>query len=87
MVLKSTEGLRAGILVFELNGTGSEQATSRKGITRMLLGYEGILKMSRQTSVFDLKSSSGTLALPFVLLDSSDNADDPPTVQSEVPPP
>jgi hypothetical protein len=37
--LKSTEGLRlteAGILVFELNGTRSEQATSREGITRML---------------------------------------------------
>lgn len=53
----------------------------------MLLGYEAILKMFRQTSVFDLKSSSGTLALPFVLLDSGDDADDPPTVQHEVPPP
>ena len=53
----------------------------------MLLGYKEILKMSRQTSLFDLKSSSGTRALPFVLLDSGDDPDDPPTVQYDVPPP
>jgi hypothetical protein len=53
----------------------------------MLLGYEEILKMSRQTSVFDLKSSAGTLALPFVLLDSGDDPDDPLTVKYIVPPP
>jgi len=62
-------------------------ATSREGITRMLLGYEEILKMSRQTSVFDLRSFSGTLACPFVLFGSGDDPDDPPTVQYEVPPP
>ena len=43
--------------------------------------------MSRQTSLFDLKSSSGTRALPFVLLASGDDPDDPPTVQYDVPPP
>jgi len=53
----------------------------------MLLGYEENLKMSHQTSVFDLKSSSGTLALPFVLLDSGDDPDDQPTVQYELPSP
>jgi hypothetical protein len=53
----------------------------------MLLGYEEILKMSRHSSVFDLKLSSGTLALPFVLLDSGDDPDDQLTVQYEVPSP
>jgi hypothetical protein len=46
-----------------------------------------ILKTSRQTSLFDLKSSSGTLALSFVLLDSGYDPDDQPTVQYDVPPP
>jgi hypothetical protein len=41
-----------------------------------------------QTAVLKFfKSSSGTRALPPVLLDTGDDSDDMPTVQEEVPPP
>jgi len=67
---------------------GASKQQVEKELRGCFLGHEEILKMSRQTSVFDLKSSSGTLALSFVLLGSGDDdADDPPTVQYEVPPP
>jgi hypothetical protein len=58
----------------------------------MLACYEEILKekkrfMSRQETMFGfLKSSSGTLASPAVLLNiGDDNTDDPSTVQEEMP--
>ena len=55
--------------------------------------YDEILKQKRSfpfhTSVLDFfKSSSGTQALPPVLLDTGhDDPDDLPTVQEEGPPP
>ena len=55
---------------------------------RMLAYSEGEEILSLQISVFDFfKSSSGTRALPPVLLGiADDNTDDPPTVQEEVSP-
>jgi len=55
----------------------------------MLADCEEILEkksISCQTSVFDfLKSSSGNLSLPPVLLNIGDDPDDWPTVKQEVP--
>jgi hypothetical protein len=70
----------------------SEQGNGARNY-RMLACYEEILKeeqkrsLSRQTLVLDFfMSSSGTCAIPPVLLDiGDDDPDDPPTVQEEVP--
>jgi hypothetical protein len=62
--------------VFEDNDWKEQRApTNREGITRMLACYDEILRTSSQTSVCDLKSYSGTLASPSVLLDSRDDPD------------
>jgi hypothetical protein len=80
--------------VFEDNDSNKQrEATTRRGIVRMLACYEEILKekkwsFSRETSVLDFfKSSSRTLTSLPVLLDIGDDSDDPPTVEEEMLPP
>jgi hypothetical protein len=79
----------AGIKVFEETDSNKQQAaTTRHGIMGMLPWYQEILKEKRslscQTSLLDSLKSSGTSALPPVLLDIGDtDPDDPPTVQEE----
>jgi hypothetical protein len=77
----------------DIDANKQRPATTRQGFKRMRACHEEILKekkrfLSRQGTMFGLlKSYSGTLASPAVLLNiGDDDTDDPSTVQEEIPP-
>ena len=85
-------GLKVGIKVSEYSDSHKQRAaTNRQGWMSMLACYDEILKekkrfLSRHRTMLGfLKSSSGTLASPAVLLNiGGDDTDDPSAVQEEV---